>query len=158
VAGIAIEEAGQGKARSRGPWLLGILGVLVVLGVAAGFVAVYALGIFAPLDRSTPQATATGYFKALSAQDYSRAWQYASISHSDPNSETSFAGGLRADDDHLGRITSVGAAQVAQDSPSSARATVVVQRGGDAGTQMTYTLSMTLYDGTLWLIDSVTVS
>lgn len=157
AAAVVVDEPAQAPTRTRsrgGSWQLGLIAALVVLGVAAA-VAVVTLGVLAPPNRSTPQATVTGYFAALKAQDYAHAWQYSSASHNDPSSQDSYASSLRADDDQFGPVTSVGKVSVAQDSSGRARATVTVQRGGSAGTQITYTLVLTLYDGNTWLIDSI---
>jgi len=134
---------------------VGVIAALVVIGVVAGALAIVMLGVLRPPDRSTPQATVAGYFNALKAQDYARAWQYSSTSHNDPSSQDSYASSLRADDDQFGPVTSVGKVSVAQDSSGRAHATVIVQRGGSTGTQMTYTLGLTLYDSSTWLIDSI---
>jgi serine/threonine protein kinase len=155
-------ERASRRGVSRGvAWLLGLVAALVALGVVAGVIAVFVLGMFAPPDRSTPHATVTGYFAALSAQDYARAWQYSSTSHSDPSSQANFVGNLKTDDDRFGRVISVGTVAITQDSPGSAHATVTAQRAGgsgSSGTQTTYTLVLTLYDGSTWLIDSISGS
>jgi hypothetical protein len=155
---VVVAEPAQAPTRTRsrgGSWLLGLIVALVVLGVLAGGATVFTLSVLAPPNRSTPQATVTGYFNALKAQDYARAWQYSSKSHNDPSSQGSYASSLRADDDQLGPVTSVGKATVVQDSSGRATATVIVQRGGSAGTQMTYSLDLALYDGSTWLIDNI---
>lgn len=131
---------------------------LILLALAAGAVAVFMLGPFAPPDRSTPQATVNGYFAALAAQDYARAWQYSADSHNSPDSQSTVAASLKADDDSYGRVTSARITSLRQGSVGSAQATVAVHRSDAPATTMTYTLVLTLYDGGTWLIASVTTS
>ncbi|HEV7215616.1 MAG TPA: protein kinase, partial [Chloroflexota bacterium] len=63
-------KAWRGKARRRVAWGLGLLALLLVSIV----VSVMVVRAFAPPDRSTPQATVTGYFNALIAQNDNLAW------------------------------------------------------------------------------------
>jgi hypothetical protein len=47
---------------------------------------------------------------------------------------------------------------VSQASSGRATATAIIQRGGSGGAQLTYTLVLTLYDGSTWLIDNISNS
>ncbi len=64
---------------------------MVLLLVAGG--AFYAYRSLTTLDRSTPRATVTGYFHALSAQDYATAWRYDADSRNNPAAQTAFIQG-----------------------------------------------------------------
>jgi serine/threonine protein kinase len=144
------------RKRRAGSWLLvtgGVLGLLVLL---AGAYAIYALGIFNPPDRSSPQVTVTGYFAALQSGDYTRAWQYSADSHNDLTSEPGYVGGLNADEQHLGRVLSARLVSVTQDTNGSARVQVSAKRAKSPDTPITYTLALTQYGGT-WLITSISI-
>lgn len=152
------DREGAEPTRSRGiPWLLGVIGVLVVLAVAAGALAIFTLGPLAPPDRSSPQATTNGYFAALAARDYNRAWAYLADSRNAPGTQTSDIASLKTDDDQYGQVHSARILSLQQGPVGSAQATVTVQRGG-APTTMNYALVLTLYDGQTWLISSVSSS
>jgi hypothetical protein len=47
---------------------------------------------------------------------------------------------------------------VARDSSGSAQAQVEVQRADDPGTQVSYTVALTLYSGSTWLIDNISTT
>jgi serine/threonine-protein kinase len=151
----AAEEVREGRRGRRVTWLVrGVIG-LVGLAVVAAVVAVLASGLLTPPDRSTPQATASGYFAALAAGNYTRAWQYSSASLNNSASQSTFVGSLQADDSQYGKIVHASVINVAQDTPGSARAQVAVQRANAPGTAITYTVVLTLYSGSTWLIDSI---
>jgi serine/threonine-protein kinase len=149
------DEVREGRRSRRRTWLAGSFIALVGLVVVVGVVAVLASGLLTPPDRSTPQATVSGYFGALAASDYTRAWQYWSASLNDVSSQPSFIGNLRSDDSRYGKVMHAQIVNVAQDSPGSARAQVEVQRADDPGTQVTSTVALTLYSGRTWLIDNI---
>jgi hypothetical protein len=96
-----------------------------------------------------------GYFAALAAQDYSRAWQYLADSRNTPSAQSADLAGLTADDSRYGKVLSANIIALSQGTVGSAQATVAVQRSAAPNTTMTYALVLTLYDGQTWLIDSV---
>jgi serine/threonine protein kinase len=150
-------SSGRGEQRARrgplrSPLVLGVAGVCAAALLIGLTVAI--LAATAPPDRSTPQAAVTGYFAALSARDYERAWQYATASRNAPDAHGSFIGALQTDDARFGHVR--GATITHVDNPASAKVTVQVdvQRGNGSSTTFTYILTLTQYDGNTWLIDS----
>jgi serine/threonine protein kinase len=135
-------------------WVTAVVAVLLVAAV----VGVNMLGLLNPVDRSTPQATVTGYFQALKAQDDGRAWQYSSLSRNNATQRSAFISGLQADDARFGHVTSFQLGQFASDGEGHVQATVSVTRFLQPDAPLTYTLSLTQYDGSTWLIDSVSGS
>ncbi|GAC1447037.1 MAG: hypothetical protein PVSMB4_01110 [Ktedonobacterales bacterium] len=135
------------------PWVWG--GGLIALVLAAILVTVSVLPSLNTVDRSTPHATVSGYYDALRARDYTRAWQYLAASRNSVTSETDFARNLRADDDHNGHVLSVHIGDLPQDNSGHASGTVSVVRSLAASTPRLYTIVLTQY-GEVWLIDSVT--
>jgi serine/threonine protein kinase len=111
-----------------------------------------------PPDRSTAQATVNGYFDALKAQDYERAWQFAAASRTDAPSQDSFISGLTGDDSHYGRVLSYTVERIETDNSGRASAQVRVTRAQSPGDPMTYTVVLTQYGGDTWLINSVSTS
>ncbi len=128
----------------------------LVLAVVAATVIALALVIrsHVPLDRSTPKATIQGYYAALNAQDYARAWQFTTASTKDQASQAGFTSNLRSDDSRNGRVTSAMIVSIAQDSSGNATGTVTVTRSGAPTVPGTDTIVLTQY-GSVWLIDSV---
>ena len=139
---------------SRGPLLTGI--ALVMILVAVGIATVMIVPRLTPPDRSTPQATITGYFNALKQTDSARAWQFVSASRNDTGSQASFTQNLHADDTRYGKVVSIQIVAVENDSTSHVSATVRVTRTSDTNNPVVYSISLSQYDGTTWLIDSVT--
>lgn len=135
-------------------WVAAIATLLIVVAL----VGVTLLGLFTPLDRSTPQATVSGYFKALQAQNDARAWQYSALSRNDPTQQSVFVSGLQADVAHYGTVVSFQVEQLTTDALGHVQATVSVVRAKQLSAPLTYTLSVTQYDGSTWLIDSVSGS
>jgi hypothetical protein len=129
-----------------------------VLLVAAAVFSVTILGLFAPIDRAAPQASVSGYFHAVQANDSSTAWQYTADSRNNPSAQQAFVSGLGADNTRFGKIVTYHITQVNVDSPGHAEVTVTVTRASSPATTLTYTFSVTQYDGTTWLIDSVSQS
>ncbi|MBF6589268.1 MAG: protein kinase [Ktedonobacterales bacterium] len=158
--GLAAPSPGQEPHEER-PWyslpIVWIAGVAAAL-VIAGVISVTLLGIFTPLDRSTPQATISGYFQALTTQDDARAWQYAAASRTAVSSQNAFISGLKADDARLGRVTKFQIIQAQADNTGHVDATVAVTRANAPSTPANYTLSLTQYDGNTWLIDSISAN
>jgi serine/threonine protein kinase len=138
----------------RGPMLLGIalLLILVALGIAT-FMIVPRL---APPDRSTPQVTITSYFNALQQDDFSRAWQFTSASRNDIGSQNVFSQNLGSDDSRYGKVVSAHIVSVETDGTSHATALVQVTRANDTSSPIVYSIALSQYDGTTWLMDSLT--
>jgi serine/threonine protein kinase len=134
------------------PLVWGAAVAIAVLVVAA--VAVSILRSYAPLDRSTPRATVVGYFTALQAQNYSRAWQYTAASNGDQSSEVGYAQNLQADDAHNGRVLSFQVGAVTEDSVGHSTCAVTVLRAGAPNTPIVYNVVLTQYNS-LWLIDHI---
>ena len=136
--------------------------VMVGAGVACGvliaaIVAVLLLSATTPPDRSSPRATATGYFAALSAQSYQRAWQYMAQSLTDAASESTFISGLKSDDDRFGRVTSAHITSV-DSAISQAFVQVDVTRAKSSGTVLSETLALAQFDNNIWLINSININ
>lgn len=142
------------QRQRRGPPLAVLIGILVVLMVAVGGLAVVAYQNFAPPDRSTPQATTTGYFNALEQQNYSRAWQFSSASRNDPSAQSSFISALSADDGRYGQVLRFTITQSQTDNAGHATLTVSVTRAVAPDVPLVYVVSVTQYSGDNWLIDS----
>lgn len=136
--------------------ILSVVGVCLVLGVAV--LGISYLRTAGPPDRSSPAASAGGYFSALRAQDYNRAWQYAAASRNDTGSQAAFTASLRADDAQYGRVLSAQVGQVEDVASGSVTVQVSVTRANAPQQVMTYTLVLTQYDGNTWLINSVSTS
>jgi serine/threonine protein kinase len=151
----ATEQHPERRPMFRHPAVWGTTLVAAVVVIAV--VAVSLARIYAPLDRSTPTATVNGYFQALIAQDYTRAWQYTSASSKNETSEASFAQSLAADDARLGRVLSIAVGTFQQVSASQFSGTVQAVRARDPGAPVIYTVVVTQY-GNLWLIDSISSS
>src|SRR5579859_2664903 len=99
----------KGRSRSRPPVFIGL--IVIALLVAAGG-AFYAYRSLTTLDRSTPRATVTGYFHALSAQDYATAWRYEADSRNNPAAQAAFIQGLQSDDASYGVVRSASITQI----------------------------------------------
>lgn len=160
--GAAIETpAASREPAERGPsirkrLLLSIAAVCLVLGAAA--LGMSLLRNVGPPDRSSPSASVNGYFAALMAQDYSRAWQFSAASRNDSGSQAAFAASLRADDAHYGRMLSAQISQVGDEVSGSVTVVATVTRAAAPQDAMTYTLILTQYDGNTWLINSISTS
>lgn len=131
-----------------------LIGALVVLMVIIGGAAMFAYQYFAPPDRSTVQASVNGYYNALEQQNYARAWQYTADSRNDPNSQANTVNALSSDDGRYGAVMSFTVNQVQSDNSGHIVATVTVKRAKSPDSPLTYTLSLTEYGGSTWLIDS----
>ncbi|MGH2515679.1 MAG: hypothetical protein ACRDHP_08490, partial [Ktedonobacterales bacterium] len=136
----------------RSPLMLGSGLACVVLVVAV--IAVLVLNATAPPDRSSPQATVTGYFAALKAQNYSLAWRYVSQSRTNVSVESSFVNDLQSDDARLGRVLT--AHMTALDTSSGQVSEQVdVTRALSPGTTLSYSLDLSQFDNDTWLITSI---
>jgi hypothetical protein len=138
------------------PRLLIAIGALVVLlAVGGGLLFLLASS---PPDRSSPSATVTGYYNALSNQDYNRAWQYTADSRNNVDNQSADISSLRADDTRLGKVLSAspGPAQDAGSTQATVQVNVKREQGG--GTVLSYTVTLTQFDGSTWLITDITAS
>ena len=145
-AGARQSDGGRGVV-----WWIA-LAAAVLLAVAAVAIVLH---VYVPVDRSTPSATITGYFDALAAQDYARAWQYTSGSAKDPSSQASFVQDQRADDALSGRVLSMRIVSSVEDGRSHETVVVSVTRSGAPHDAVAERVLATQYGGN-WLIDSIT--
>jgi serine/threonine protein kinase len=136
--------------------LLSAAAVCLVLGAAALGLSI--LRNVGPPDRSSPSASVNGYFAALIAQDYNRAWQYSTGSRNNTGSQATFTASLRADDAHYGRVLSAQITQVDDAVSGSVTVVATVTRAAAPQDALTYTLILTQYDGNTWLINSISTS
>jgi hypothetical protein len=136
--------------------LITVWSVLVLAALAATVVGLTLLTrAIAPVDTSSPRAAVQGYYAAVQAQDYTRAWQYTAASTKDQSQQSSFAGNLRADDAQYGRVLSVAIAAISPDSSGHATVRVTVSRSNAPAAPLSESVVLTQYGGS-WLIDSVT--
>lgn len=154
---------GQKKSRTvpqregganRGMLFTGI--ALALILVAVGIAAMMIVPRLAPPDRSSPQATITGYFSALQQDDFNRAWQFVSANRNDAGSQDSFTQTLRSDDTRYGKVISIHIVSVNTDTPNHATAIVQATRANDTRDPVVYSISLSQYDGATWLMDSIT--
>src|SRR5262249_53019603 len=120
-------EPADASAESRrrvvtGPRLLLASVTLLILAAVAGGAGF--LLASAPPDRSSPTATVTGYFNALHAQDYARAWQFMSASRGGAGSQDQFTQNQQADDARYGKVMSATITHI--DGANTPQATVQV--------------------------------
>lgn len=133
---------------------LAILGALAAVAVVAALAFFVVYPNYAPPDRSTPQTTVTGYFDALEQQNYTRAWDFSSASRNDPAAQSSFTSALTSDDARYGKVISFTITQSQSDNAGHTDETVSVTRANAPNAPLTYDVSVTLYSGPTWLIDS----
>jgi serine/threonine protein kinase len=147
-------EPRESKVFSRR--MIVVWSVLVLAAIAATVVGLTLFTrAFSPIDTSSPRASVQGYYAAVRAQDYSRAWQYTAASARDQSLQASFANNLRADDAQNGRVVSIAIVSITPDSSGHATSTVTVVRANSPGAPLTESVLLTQYGGD-WLIDSVT--
>ena len=139
---------------NRGPLLTGI--ALALILVAAGIATLMIVPRLAPPDRSSPKASITGYFNALQQDDFSRAWQFVSASRNDTSSQSSFTQNQNADDVRYGKVLSIQILSIDTDSANHATAMVQATRAKARQSPVVYSISLTQFDGTTWLVDNVT--
>ena len=159
VPGLATSPALRQDARRR-PFIVSPLGIGAVVALLAlvAVATLYAFGAFSPSDRSTPQAAVTGYFQALSDQDYSRAWQFTTSSQTDVSAQSQYIAGLQSDDARLGKVLSVHIVRVDTSGSTQAEAQVQVTRARAPGTALTYQVGLTQGNDGTWTIDRVSTS
>ena len=105
-----------------------------------------------PPDRSSPSATVTGYYNALSNQDYNRAWQYMADSRNNVDNQSADISSLREDDARSGKVLSATIGSVQDSGSTQATVQVTVKRALGGGTVISYTVTLTQFDGNTWLI------
>jgi len=135
---------------------IGVIAVLLIAG--GGYLAFTNLGRIGPPDVSSPSATVNGYYNALKARDYNAAWSYMSASRNDPASQSSLTSTWKSQDDTLGKITSAQITSTVQDSTGRVTITVAIQRSEPSNSSSNYTLTLSQYGGSSWLIDIVTAT
>jgi serine/threonine protein kinase len=136
--------------------MITVWSILVAAAIAATIVS---LTLYtranAPIDTSSARAAITGYYAALQAQNYERAWQYTAASTKDLSLQASFAANLRADDAQNGRVVRITIHSITGDSTDHATGSVDVVRANSPGAAQTESVLLTQYGGS-WLIDSIT--
>ncbi|MGH2486803.1 MAG: serine/threonine protein kinase [Ktedonobacterales bacterium] len=149
-------EDGKRRPWFKSPVLLSAgLVVIIAIGVILGLTAIRNL---TPPDRSTPNATITGYFSALRGRDYSRAYDYLTDSQTNIADRATVLDSLAADDGHYGRVLSARIISVENDSGGKVAAAVAVTRALDPNTPQTYSIELSQYSGNTWLIDGIATS
>jgi hypothetical protein len=158
--GARAPSTGAG-ARSRVRLSL-IIGLIIALAVLAGAVLFGqpllngALGSFFPPDRSTAENTVNGYYDALTTSNYDRAWQYLADSRNSPQNKMAVISRLSDDERNLGRVISVTVKQQAQDTSGRVNITMSVTRARAPNIPQTVVVSLSQYNGSDWLIESLT--
>ena len=142
------------RSRRRSTWFWGTAACAVVLVTA--IVAAFIFNASAPPDRSSPRATVTGYFAALEAQNYTLAWQFSAAMITDATSQTTFIASLAQDDTQLGRVQHADVNHMTVENDSSGTTTIQVNVARAHSATVSSTLILGLYNGSLWLINSIT--
>ncbi|HLZ24134.1 MAG TPA: serine/threonine-protein kinase [Ktedonobacterales bacterium] len=152
--GVGGERGKDAKRRVfyRSPFVL-VTGIVCAILIAV-VISVLVLNATELPDRSSPQATVSGYFAALKAQDYQRAWQYNAQSRTDVSAESNFINGLKSDDAHYGRVINSHITSL-ENSGGPVIAQVDVSRSLAPGTIITYALNLTEFDNDTWLIAGI---
>lgn len=133
-------------------------GIACALAILIGLGAVL-IAASAPPDRSSPEAAVSGYYSALKAQDYGRAWQYDADSRNNSSSQSEYISGLRSDDQQYGHVTAFIVMPAQTESATQATVQVNVTRAGPSGpATTTFTVALTQYNGGTWLINSITAT
>jgi serine/threonine protein kinase len=129
-----------------------LLALLIVGGGAAFLLS------STPPDRSSPTATANGYYNALSHQNYTLAFQFLQDSRNQASSQSSDMSGFRSDDASSGKIVSYTITDIRDNSSTQVSVSVTITRSspGGSNTISSFALSITQYDGSTWLITNVT--
>lgn len=139
-------------APRRVPWRL-IAGLLAIVLVVGGILLGTHIFSFGAPDESSPQVTVNGYFTALKAHDYQRAYLYLSPKGTTAQTIDQFTSAQQSDLHDLGDITDFHIVQTADSGNNSQQVTVQVTRAGrNASAQ--YTLSVETINGN-WQIDTI---
>jgi serine/threonine protein kinase len=155
LAGTLIETARPNR-RMRWWVVFGVIALLLIAG--GGYFAFTNLGRIGPPDVSNPSATVNGYYNALKARDYNAAWNYMSASRNDPALQASTTSATKSQDDTLGAVISAQITSTVSDSSGRVTVTVAIQRGAPSNSSSNYTLTLSQYGGSSWLIDNVTAT
>jgi hypothetical protein len=153
-ASTATRLSAELRPRRRNLPLSVWIGLLVALMVVVGVVGFFVYQSYAPPDRSTAQATLSGYFTSVEQQNYARAWQYSTSSRNDPSSESAYASSLSSDDARYGKVIAFTVTQISTDNSGDTVATVSVTRANAPHAPLTYSVNITEYSGPTWLIAS----
>jgi eukaryotic-like serine/threonine-protein kinase len=148
----SLQEVEKSDRRLRW-WLLGGL-LAVALLIGGGYFAFTNLGRIGPPNVSSPSATVNGYYDALKARDYNAAWNYTANSRNNPSFKTDWTSAQKSQDDTLGSVTSAQITSTTQDSTGRVTVTVAIQRGEPSNSSSNYTLVLSQYGGSSWLIES----
>ncbi|HEX6796203.1 MAG TPA: protein kinase [Ktedonobacterales bacterium] len=155
---------GDGVDGSGAPRRVSRRRIMVFAGIACALAILIGLGAVliaasAPPDRSSPEAAVSGYYSALKAQDYGRAWQYDADSRNNSSSQSEYISGLRSDDQQYGHVTAFIVMPAQTESATQATVQVNVTRAGPSGpATTTFTVALTQYNGGTWLINSITAT
>lgn len=139
----------------RAPWLAVIALCLVMIGATSAYMVIRAA---APPDRSSPTATVNGYFAALHDKDYARAWLFVSASRNDVTTQSELTTEWRADDVRFGAVLNITITDTESDGAGKVTVQAHVVRANSPSTVMNYTLVVTQYDGSTWLIDNISLA
>ncbi|MGZ6388920.1 MAG: hypothetical protein ACXWQZ_06620, partial [Ktedonobacterales bacterium] len=102
--------------------------------------------------------TVNGYFAALHDHNYAQAWLFVSASRNDETAQSELASDWHADDARFGTVLSIRIVSTENDGAGKVTCQVHVMRANAPNTVMNYTLVITQYDGSTWLIDSISVA
>lgn len=139
-------------APRRVPWRL-ISGLLAVVLVAGGIVLGTHIFSFGAPDESSPRVTVNGYFTALKAHDFQRAYLYLSPKGTTTQSLDQFTNTQESDLHDLGDITTFQVQQISDEGANTQQVTVQVTRAGrDVSAQ--YSVTVEAINGN-WQIDSI---
>jgi serine/threonine protein kinase len=144
----------QSRRRSTWFWVTAACAVLLVAAIVAAVI----YNASAPPDRSSPKATVSGYFAALEAENFTLAWQFSAAMITDATSQASFIAILAQNDAQLGRVQQayVNDMTIDNDSSGTTTAQLNVVRAHSPNIAVSNTLILGLYNGNLWLINSIT--
>lgn len=153
-ASTAARLSAQARPKRRNLPLNVWIGLLLALMVVVGVVGFFVYQSYAPPDRSTAQATLSGYFTSLEQQNYARAWQFSTLSRNDPASESAYATSLASDDARYGKVVAFTVTQISSVNSGDTVATVSVTRANAPNAPLTYSVNITEYSGPTWFIAS----
>lgn len=139
-------------APRRVPWRL-IAGLVAVVLVAGGILLGTHIFSFGAPDESTPQVTVNGYFTAIKAHDFQRAYLYLSAKGTTNQTIEQFTSAQQSDLHDLGDITDFHIVQTADSGVNAKQVTVQLTRVG-RNTSTQYSLSVAASNGN-WQIDSI---
>lgn len=139
----------------RAPWLAVIALCLVMVGATTAYMVIRAA---TPPDRSSATSTVNGYFAALHDKDYARAWLFVSASRNDATVQSELTTAWHADDARFGKVLNMTIIDTESDGAGKVTVQAHVARANTPSAVMNYTLVVTQYDGSTWLIDSISLA